>query len=341
MLINTLEFITFVAAVLYIVFGGADYGAGILELLTKHKMKNIDKEIEGIVNKAIGPVWEANHIWLILIIVILFSGFPSLYLTLTTYLHVPTVALLLGIVFRGVAFTFRQYDVFPGRPIRLYNWIFALSSLWTSLWIGIIAGAAILGRIDPGADNLYMLYFHPWLNFFCLSVGIFTASVFTYLATSFLVGETNHSLMRKYFLQRARISNIAVIVSGALVFLMSWYEGFPFIENFFTNSSALGMMMLATVFWIMQEINRNILTFLVRRILVVGQVVFILLGLLFVQYPTVILTTDGALTMANTATHEAVLFQLVLALIIGLIIILPSLFILFWIFKFKGKWQGA
>lgn len=337
MWISIIEVISFVALVFYIIFGGADYGAGILEFFKPNKIRKIDLEIEHIINKAIGPVWEANHIWLILIIVILFNGFPELFLTLTTYLHLPLVAVLMGIVLRGVAFTFRHYDIFEGRPTKLYTRIFSFSSLWTSLWLGIIAGAVILGRINPSAQNAYDLYIHPWFNYFCLAVGVFVASVFTYLASSFLIGETDNHLIKNYFRQRSLIANLAVILSGGAVFLTAHYEGFLLMQKFFSNTYSIFMMIFATIFWCYQEIFKTYLTFLLRRILVVGQVVFILLGFFFVQAPTIISMTTGDLTMTNSAAPEATLIQLVAALIVGLFLILPSLLYLFWIFKFKEK----
>ena len=337
MWISIIEIVTFVALVFYIIFGGADYGAGILEFFKPNKIRKIDSEIEHIITKAIGPVWEANHIWLILIIVILFNGFPELFLVFSVYLHLPLVAVLFGIVLRGVAFTFRHYDIFEGRPTKLYTRIFSFSSLWTSLWLGIIAGSIILGRIDPTANNVYDLYIHPWFNLFCLSVGIFVASVFTYLAASFLIGETDNLLIKNYFRQRSLIANIAVIISGGAVFFTAQYENFFLMQKFFNNYYSIAMMVLATIFWCCQEIFRKRLTFLLRRILVVGQVVFILLGFFFVQAPTIISTSTAQLTMSNTAAPESTLIQLVIALIVGLFLILPSLLYLFWIFKFKQE----
>lgn len=336
MWINTIEVISFIALVFYIIFGGADYGAGILEFFKRHN-KTINDEVEHIITSAIGPVWEANHIWLILIIVILFNGFPLLFLTLTTYLHIPLVAILIGVVLRGVAFTFRHYDIFEGNPKGLYTWIFSLSSLWTSLWLGVVAGAIVLGRIDPRAQSIAHLYITPWFNTFCFSIGLFTASVFTYLASSFLIGETDNVIIKNYFRKRALLANIAVIISGGIVFLAAQYEGFPFLRNFLQHKLSPIMMVLATLCWLLQEIYTKKLTFLKRRILVVGQVVFILLGFFFVQAPTIILTSTGPLTMQNTAAPVATLIQLVIALMVGLVLIMPCLIYLFWIFKFSNK----
>lgn len=343
MLVNALEAVTFIALVLYIILGGADYGAGILEIFRPlyDRSKNIHDEITAIINKAIGPVWETNHIWLILIIVILFNGFPVLYTTMTVYLHIPIVAVLLGIVLRGVAFTFRHYDLYPGKMQTTYTVIFSLSSLWTSLWLGIIAGAIVMGRIDPEARGFFQLYIYPWFNFFCLSVGIFVACVFTYLASSFLIDETRHSLMRSLFRKRAFIANIILIISGGLVFLTAAYEYPDFFKKFTQNHYSLAMVLLATLCWFFQELYRRKIKLFMRRILVAAQVIFILLGFFFVQAPTIIATRTGLLSMENTAAPEATLVQLVIALLVGLVIILPSIALLFWIFKFKDYKKGA
>lgn len=93
-----------IAFVFYTLLGGADFGAGIIEVFT-------GKKGEKAISKAIAPVWEANHVWLILVIVIIFMGFPRVYTVLSTALHIPLFIMLLGIIFRGTAFTFRYYDV--------------------------------------------------------------------------------------------------------------------------------------------------------------------------------------------------------------------------------------
>lgn len=338
MLINVLEMITFIALTLYIILGGADYGAGILEIFRRpHSGDRLEKAV----TNAIGPVWEANHIWLILIIVILFNGFPHLYTTLTTLLHVPMVAVLLGIVVRGVAFTFRHYDLFAGRPSKLYTLSFSLSSLWVSIWLGIIAGAMILGRLNFQSSSVFDMYYYPWLNGFCLALGIFVASVFTYLASSFLIGEAQDDEMRRYFLYRSHQSNLAMVFSGALVFLTAWLYDYNLMSRFATNAGSVLMLVLATISWIAQEFIRSKDKFWQRRILVVAQVIFILLGFFFIQAPVIIQTQQGPLTFGDTAAPEATLVQLILALVVGLFIILPCLGILFWIFKFKDNKQIA
>src|SRR5690606_39416673 len=92
---------------LYLILGGADFGAGIIELFTSEK--NIRRTRKTLYH-AIGPIWEANHMWLIIVIVILFVGFPAIYSALSIFLHIPLVIMLMGIIARGTAFVFRHYD---------------------------------------------------------------------------------------------------------------------------------------------------------------------------------------------------------------------------------------
>src|ERR1044071_3276095 len=125
---------------LYTLLGGADFGAGIVEAFA-------GKREEVTISKAMAPVWEANHVWLILAVVILFTGFPVIYSSLSLVLHIPLMLVLLGIICRGTAFTFRNYDVIEDQSHKYYTTLFKLSSFITPLFLGISLGAMILGRI--------------------------------------------------------------------------------------------------------------------------------------------------------------------------------------------------
>lgn len=335
MYVELIEIIIFVALIFYIVFAGADYGAGILEGFSYNHPKN--NQIQQVINNAIGPVWEANHIWLILIIVIFFNGFPPIYTTLTTFLHIPLIFVLFGIVLRGIAFTLRHYDVFENRPEKTYNLIFIISSVWTSMWLGITAGSLVLEKINLTATTFYEAYVAPWCNLFCLSFGLFITSVFTYLATSFLVNETHDHELASYFKKQSKLTNLAVILTGGLLFSASYIENLVFLKRFFSSTFSLSMMFFATVSWLLLMLFSNQLSSLLRRVLVVCQVVFILIGFFVVQSPVVIATMGQDITMKMAAAGEATLKQLFIALVVGLIIILPALIYLFWIFKFNKK----
>ncbi len=97
----------FIGIATYLLLGGADYGAGVLELFTAPKKREYHQNLT---YKAIGPVWEANHVWLILVLVIVFVGFPTLHAQVMTHLHIPLTILLVGIILRGTAFVFKHYD---------------------------------------------------------------------------------------------------------------------------------------------------------------------------------------------------------------------------------------
>ncbi len=129
-----------VAICLYLILGGADFGAGIVELFSE---KSYKKRTQKIMYNSIGPIWEANHMWLIIAIVILFVGFPKVYADVSNYLHIPLVIMLLGIIARGTSFTFRNYDAINDKWHNLYDVIFTYSSVVTPLFLGIIAGSIV------------------------------------------------------------------------------------------------------------------------------------------------------------------------------------------------------
>src|ERR1700709_25331 len=111
----------FLAIVLYFLLGGADFGAGIIELFTSEKNRSDTRKT---MYQAIGPIWEANHMWLIIAVVILFVGFPGIYATVSVHLHIPLVIMLMGIIARGTAFSFRNYDAVVDEMQLIYSRIF-------------------------------------------------------------------------------------------------------------------------------------------------------------------------------------------------------------------------
>src|SRR4029450_7243293 len=145
MLVESIAFFFAVSILFYCLFAGADFGAGILEAFLPSRRRAEQKKV---IAHAIGPVWEANHVWLILAVVILFTGFPKAYSVLTITFHIPLTLMLLGIILRGCAFTFRHYDSIRDRQ-RYYSAIFVVSSFLTPLMLGVIAGGMLLGAVAP------------------------------------------------------------------------------------------------------------------------------------------------------------------------------------------------
>jgi cytochrome d ubiquinol oxidase subunit II len=159
----------FFAILLYFLLGGADFGAGIIELFTSTDNKSRTRRT---MYKAIGPIWEANHMWLIIAVVILFVGFPTIYSNVCTYLHIPILIMLMGITARGTAFSFRNYDAIKDDKMQdIYNYIFVYSSFITPLFLGITAGSVISRQIDPNATDFLNTYIYSWLNWFSVAVG--------------------------------------------------------------------------------------------------------------------------------------------------------------------------
>ncbi|KHD87041.1 MAG: cytochrome BD ubiquinol oxidase subunit II [Bdellovibrio sp. ArHS] len=330
-MIEILLFFIGASLLLYVLFGGADYGAGILELLPAGNLREPQKKV---INKAMGPVWEANHMWLILVVVILFMGFPSVFTLLMTSLHIPMVALLFGIVIRGCAFTFRHYDAIqePSSQ-KAYTLLFGASSLWTSLWLGIIAGSLNRGLIDPLATDFHEAYIAPWWGLYPLCMGIFVVCIFSFLASIYLIGETENLDLKKLFIKRAFVLNYLVILSGAFVFAASADERTPLFAEFFKNKITLAIMLAATVLF-------AVLWFFIRkrkthwaRFVAAGQITLILLGWYVLNAPEALLTVQGPISFYEAAAPLATQWQLVLALLIGSLFIFPSLFYLMKVFK--------
>src|SRR5579864_8883912 len=199
-----------VALLLYLLLGGADFGAGIIELFTSEHNKVKTRKIS---YEAIGPIWEANHMWLIIAIVILFVGFPTIYSTMSVHLHIPLVIMLLGIIARGTAFAFRNYDAVVDNMQKVYNKIFVYSSFITPMFLGIIAGSAVSGYIDPNADTFLSAYIDSWLNWFSVSIGFFTVSLCGFIAAIYLIGEVQDEAERRRFVRKAMQMNIAAVLS--------------------------------------------------------------------------------------------------------------------------------
>lgn len=325
--------LAFVAAVLllYVLFGGADYGAGILEVWAPRRYRMAQRRL---INHAMGPVWEANHMWLIILVVVFFMGFPRALATLMVGLHLPVVALLLGIVVRGTVFTFRHYDAEgAARSQRVFTVLFAGASLWSSIWLGILAAALFRGRIDPSATEFRAAYVAPWLGLFPLSIGVFSALAFALLASLYLVSETRDRNLQTFLLRRARALNLALVACGAAVFAAAAREHNNLPAAFWANPWARACLVCAALLAVRLCFGRGLRRLWAPRLLGAAQVACIVLGWFVVHAPYAYVTVSGPVRFADVAAPTATLHQLVWALGIGSAIILPSLACLLYVFK--------
>lgn len=326
-----LEFIVIVLSIaffLYAILGGADFGAGVLELFTGNK------SIKPIY-KAIAPVWEANHMWLILAVVIIFNGFPNIYAEMSTSLHIPLFIILIGIIMRGTAFTFRHYDTHEDESHKYYHFFFRTSSLLTSLFLGITLGAMILGWVtDSNEVSFYERYIRSWFNPFCIAVGFFSTALFAYIASIYIIGETETEEEQKYFSKIAIRFGLITMILGAIVLALAFYYEAAFIATFFENPISIASFGIATILMFFIWRGMNLKQFTRIRILVATQAGIIMLGWQAIQMPIILYLKNGNhLTLYNAAAPDSTLYYLCIALGIGSSIIFPLLFFLFKTFK--------
>jgi cytochrome bd ubiquinol oxidase subunit II len=329
MIVTALMF-TGLAILLYVLLGGADFGAGILEIFTGRKSINT-------ISKAIAPVWEANHIWLIVVIVILFNAFPQVYSTLLTYLHIPIMIALFGIIFRGTAFTFRYYDPYEDRTHEIYSFVFKLFSLLTPFFLGITLGAVIMGNISTDSSLSFSSRFvEPWFNWFSASIGIFIVILFAFLAAVYLAVEPAEEDTRKLFVKYAKILLIGLVIFGVIVFLMSEIYNIELIKKFVHSWISMGCLFVATILLpiLLYALNHNKKD--LTRIIAGAQTGAILIGWFGIRFPVMVEFRDSEpLTIYNAAAPYLSLKMMIIALIFGLAVVIPLLIYLFKVFKFS------
>jgi cytochrome d ubiquinol oxidase subunit II len=320
-----------VALLLYLLLGGADFGAGIIELFTSEDNKAKARKI---MYQAIGPIWEANHMWLIIAIVILFVGFPAIYTTMSIHLHIPLVIMLMGIIARGTAFAFRNYDAVTDNMQKVYNKIFVYSSFITPLFLGIIAGSAVSGSIDVHANTFLSAYIFSWLNWFSVTIGLFTVSLCGFVAAIFLIGEAGEPDERTRFVRKAWQMNIAAVISGGLVFISAISDKIPLVQWVFGNPVGIAAVSAATIsliilwYLIIKGRSKSL------RLLAGFQITMILLTTTYKHYPNiVILKNGGYLSLIENRGADKTIEALALALLIGSIFIIPALVYLIYSFQ--------
>ena len=293
-------------------------------------------------SRTIGPIWEANHMWLIIVIVILFTGFPEIYASVSTYLHIPLLIMLMGIIARGTAFAFRHYDAVEDFMQVVYNKIFRYSSFITPFFLGIIAASAVAGTINPDAKGFAAAYIFSWLHFFSVSVGLFTVCICGYLAAIFLIGETETREERRRYVVKARSMNVAAIIAGVLVFLAASYDGVPLAKWLFGNPVGIISIAAAIASLILQWILIGHGQKIIIRLLAGFQITMLLVATTYFHYPKIILFSGNRyLSLTLHRGDDRAIESLALALLIGSLFILPALFYLIYSDGLvSGKNQG-
>lgn len=327
---------------MYVLFGGADFGAGIVELTTGRQRS---RDIQGTIYKAIGPVWEANHVWLIIVVVILFVGLPSFYAYISTYLHIPLTFMLLGIFARGCAFTFRHYDAIEDNSRVYYDVLFRSSSFLTPLFLGICFGSLLSGDLPAGSpslssgENFWSVFIAPWLSIFSISVGLLFCSVCGLLAAAFLVGESETGELAQLFRSRTIQFNMAAVFLGLSVLGLSIHFEYSFsfaLTNFFLGWIAAAGVMFALTLWAIWTKADQML-----RIAVGAQVTVVYLGWATSQYPIVVYFRDYSYWEINSLlATQATINSLGVAIIVASLLVVPALIFLLVTFKYRSEGES-
>jgi len=311
---HTLAGIILIALTAYVLLGGADFGGGVWDLLADGPRKTRQREL---IAQAIGPVWEANHVWLILAIVLLFTCFPRAFARIAIALHIPLTLMLIGIVLRGSAFVFQIYGGGGGK-------VFAIASLVTPVLLGICVGTVAAGAIGqaggiPGA-GFHALYIAPWLTSFSLAVGLFTLTCFAFLAAVYLTLETRDPELQADFRIRAIGSGVWVLLMAGLALAVAPHR------NVVDHRIAVLVGVAALIaFWALWRRR-----YAVARIAAAAEVALILWGWGVAQYPYML---PPDLTIAGAAAPRLTLELTLGAVALGAVVLFPSLFYLFKVFK--------
>lgn len=320
------------ALVLYALFGGADFGAGVWHLLATGRRAARHRQL---IAHAIGPVWEANHVWLILVVVVLFTGFPSGFAELSIRLHAPLLGLLLAIVLRGSAFALCSAAGDRRGEARGWGWVFALASVCAPLLLGMTLGAVASGEVaTPSA----LSFRGPWLSPFAMATGVLTLALFAFLAAAYLTLEAGGDAeLREDFRRRALVTGVLAGGLALVTFLLSG-EGAPRLRAGLTSRSwSVALVACTALVAAAALIALWTRRFAAARLWVAAQVALILLGWGTSQFPFLIAPSITLASASAPAVTQRVLLKTLAA---GAIVLLPALWLLFRVFKARPALAG-
>jgi len=322
-----------VSLLLYVILAGSDFGAGIVELFSSKKNQEQTKKT---IYRVMGPVWEANHIWIIIMVVILWVAFPKFYNILVIYLHLPLTLTLLGITLRGVTFVFRHYDAYIDKSQIIYDWMFRVSSLITPIFLGMTFGATISGSLiiteDYSNFSFNQLFVAPWLNIFSILVGLFFAGLCAFLSSILLIGEANTNNTNIY-LRKSKIATISIIILGFIVLCYGFLNDIKFVSAFINNPYSISLILLSAILIYPLLLSIKRAQQVLSRALAGLQVVFILTAAIVTHYPNLIIASNNQLSLLDGMAPENTINVLGVSLIIGGCLIIPGLFHLLKSFK--------
>ena len=316
---------------IYALTAGADFGGGVLDLFAVGDRRDRQRAL---IAEAIAPIWEANHVWLILVVVLLFTAFPPAFARLMTVLHIPLTLLLLGIVLRGSAFTFRSYDSRRDAVQRRWGRIFAIASTATPLLLGTILGAIATGDVGEqrltSETSFASTYVAPWLSPFPLGVGALALALFAFLAAVYLTVEASDDALREDFRVRALWAAFAAAVVAVIDLVVARSEAPLVWRALMVGNLAMVLRIAATAVALGSMFALWRREYRVARIAAAVEVSLIVWGWALGQFPYLV---PPDMTIESAAAPESTLRLLLIALLVGLAVLVPSLRYLFKVFK--------
>jgi cytochrome d ubiquinol oxidase subunit II len=332
---SVLVYIMAASLVLYVLLAGADYGAGFWDMLSSGPKKEEQKDL---IANAIQPIWEANHVWLILILVLLFAGFPHAFGAIMIALHLPILLMLTGIILRGSSFVFRAYSTINSEMQKACAYVFSISSCFTPLFMGIIVGSLSDDQVLVSEDVSINGYFFNWLNPFSVSMGLLTVALFAFLAASYLIVEASTDELRRTFRNRAVGAGLASTFLAASTFVLSSHYATGLREGLTQSSAAICFVIIAefaiaVAFWALYKSY-----FQLSRMMAAVHAASIVVVWAIAQYPYL---ARPERTIFNSMLSETVVHDIVLACVAGAVVLFPSLGILFYVFKDQRRGSAA
>lgn len=307
----------------YVVLGGADFGGGVWDALAGGASAQAQRAA---IARAMGPVWEVNHVWLIFVIVGTWTAFPTAFAAMFTLLAVPLTVALAGIVLRGSAFALREKVADLGHPRFGLGPLFGAASIVTPIVLGAAVGALACGHAgEPVAAT------SAWLQPFSLAVGAFALCMCALLAAVFLTLETEGDL-REVFRTRAIAAWMATAIVG-VVALGAARSGAPRLFSALLGGEATPLFVAALVVGLGTLAMLWARRYAIARACAVAQVTLVLWTWALGQYPYIVVPT---LTIAQAAAPANTMRAFFAIALIGLAILVPSLWYLFAVFK-AGK----
>jgi cytochrome bd ubiquinol oxidase subunit II len=326
--------VMFVGLVAYGLFGGADFGAGIWDLLAGGTRRGARQR--DLIERSIAPVWEANHVWLIFVLVVLWTAFSGAFAAVVTTLYVPLTLAAFGMIARGAAFAFRKSTTTLGLR-RALGASFALSSLVTPYFLGAVVGGVASGRVPAGIAAGDVVT--SWVNPTSVLGGVLAVLVCAYLAAVFLCGDARREGAEDLAEQfRLRALGTAALTGGiGIAGLFVLRADAPLLVDGLTGRAApvvaasVGAGVAAVVLLVLRR-------YVAARVSSALAVTAILVGWAVAQYPYMLLPE---LTIEDAARGRATLVAMLVALVGGSLVLVPALAYLYVLFQRPVRFPSA